>query len=146
MSFIKRLLEFLLSLVTFSAIIYFIEPPKSWTQASIFQILIFFIPLLLLFTLLLNLVLNHLARSFSLALGLEVVIVLWAVDYFNIVSLLLTGLITGLLLYIVPKTRAIKGLRAKRLRLTESQNQSKLSLFPPAGGRKLPRFRRREER
>ncbi len=91
---LKRIFFMLLSLVLIVLIVYFIEPPLSWENASIFQILVFFVPLLLFFTTLINLFLNYTPGSFALGLGFMFIIVLWAVNLFNFATFLITFLIT----------------------------------------------------
>lgn len=105
MSFLKRFLLFTISLTFFSYIIYFTEPPKSWDQASNFQILIFFIPLLLLVTFFTNLFLNYLPRSFSIGLGVLVMTVLKGVNQLNSLTFSLTILLIALLFWFIPKSR-----------------------------------------
>jgi len=95
--FLKRILPALLAITAFGLIVYYITPPASWTDASVFQILIFFIPLLASLTLLLNIFLSVYSKSFSIALGLMVLLVLKSVDELNPVTAFLTILSSYLL-------------------------------------------------
>ena len=105
MPLLRRILLAVLLGLIFAGIVYFIAPPKSWVEASYFQILIFFIPLLLFMTYFINIFLNYLPRSFSIALGLFLIIVLQAVRQLNYITFGSAVLIAGLLYWFVPKTR-----------------------------------------
>lgn len=108
MGIFKRVLLALFFATILGSVVYFIEPPKSWGDASTFQILIFFIPFLLFATLLVDLFLNHLPRSFAIGLGLLMVVSLKALDKFNIITVTLIALATALLVWFIPKSRLTK--------------------------------------
>ena len=95
--FLIRVLPALIFTSIFILVVYFIPPPPSWAEASIFQILIFFLPLLIALTLLLNIFLRLFSKSFSIALGLMVLVVLRSVDELNIVTIFLTITLSYLL-------------------------------------------------
>lgn len=78
-------------------VIFFTEYPKSLTEASIFQLLSFFIPLFLALTLTLNIFLKSIIRSILISFGIIILLVLKALDSLNIVSALLTIIAVGLL-------------------------------------------------
>ncbi len=108
MPFLRRLLLLILFALIFFGVIFFIEPPKSWIEASSFQILILFIPLLGFLTFLINLFLNFLARSFALALGVFIIIATQALNQLNILTVILIASAIGLLLWLIPKSRLTK--------------------------------------
>lgn len=105
MGIFKKVLPVLIFAAILLGVIYLIEPPRSWGQASTFQILILFIPLLFFFTFFINLFLDYLPRSFALGLGLLMVAALKALDKFNILTLSLVALATALLVWFIPKSR-----------------------------------------
>jgi hypothetical protein len=126
---IKKLLPFFIFLGVVAAVIYFVEPPKSWTQASNFQILIFFIPLLLTFTFFINIFLNFLPWSFIVGLGLMMLVVLWAIGTFTYLSLGMVVFLTAICIKLFPKFNYPRKLRMNpfRKRLTSDENIPKLT-------------------
>lgn len=99
----KRTLYFLLSLALFYYVLNYVQAPSSWPQASNFQILSFFIPLLISYTFFINIFLNNLLRSFALGLGLFALTVLKALNLFNLITAPL-ALALALMLFIrLPK-------------------------------------------
>lgn len=105
MLFLRRILLFLLSLSILSSVIYFITPPKSWPEASVFQILIFFIPLLLTYSTFVNLLVQYLPHSFILGLGLVTLTVLYSINSLNLFSAPLTLALTLIAIKIFPKLK-----------------------------------------
>ena len=105
MSFIRRFLLALIFTIFFGLVIYLVEPPKSWGEASYFQILIFFIPYVVFITYLSNLFLNNLLRSFATGLGFVMIALLLATNQFNYLTLSLVILVTILLFWFIPKSR-----------------------------------------
>lgn len=112
MSFLKRLVLILLFGAIFAGVIYFVPAPSSWAQASVVQILAFFIPLLLFLTFLANLYARNILKSFSLALGFMVLIVLKSIDSLNPVTFTLVAVATILLATSFRSTRIV--IRRKR--------------------------------
>ncbi len=110
MSFLTRLLFVVLFAGILSCIIFFTPPPKTWETASITQILSLFIPLLLLFTGIINLLLNHIMRSFAFGLGLMFITTLQSLDKLNIVTIFFVVILTILLYRFLPN----RGLTIKR--------------------------------
>ncbi|MBI2022731.1 hypothetical protein HYS97_02700 [Candidatus Daviesbacteria bacterium] len=108
MPFLKRLLYAFVFGIVFFCVIFFVNPPKSWTQASYFQILIFFIPLLLFFTFFVNIFLNYLPRSFAISIGLLIIVVLQALGQLNYLYLIFIAFAISLLVWFIPKSRAKK--------------------------------------
>lgn len=117
--------KFLLALIfgaILAAVLNFIEPPKSWGDASTFQILILFIPLLLFFTFFINLFLNYLPRSFAVGLGLLMFSVLKALGSFNLATTTLIALTTALLVWFIPKSRLTKNPKIPKLTLVRKRH------------------------
>lgn len=96
---INQLLPFILSLVLISLIIFYLEPPKSWPEASNLQILLIFIPLMFVSITLINLLLNNLTKSSILGLGLVCLAVLQAGRQLNIPTTIIVITTTFLILY-----------------------------------------------
>lgn len=121
MLFLKRLSAFFISISCLASVIYFVEPPSSWPQASLFQILAFFIPLLFTLTFLLNLFLRYLPYAFISSLGCVVLIALYSTNLFNLFSVPLTLALTLIAIRIFPK------IYLPRFRLTRNTKIPKLS-------------------
>lgn len=92
--------------------------PKSLTQADIFQILAFLIPLFFALTFTFNIFLKSTPSSTTLSLGIIFLLILKALDSFNFVTVALTILASWLLFSYFRKTRRS---------LTKLQKISKLS-------------------
>ncbi len=127
---LKKLLPFLVFLSVFIGIIYYIPPPSSWSEASIFQILIFFIPLLFLLTFFINIFTGYSARSFAISLGIIVLLVLKSVDELNLTTFFLT-LVTTILLSTTFKKPTLKERRPlfRKNGLTSKLRIPKLTKF-----------------
>jgi hypothetical protein len=98
---IKVLLLLALALIfwgIFIWVIFYIEPPKSLTEANLLQIAYFFIPLYLAIIFSVNLLLKSLPASGSIALGIVILLTLKALDLFNFLYVTIT-LIATLLLF-----------------------------------------------
>lgn len=106
----------------FIAIIIYAEPPKSWQEASIFQILAFFLPLLFITTLLIDIFLKYVPHSFIFALGLILGLAFYAVNQLNFLTGILVLLITILSFRLFPK------MKLPRFRLTQTQKIPKLHM------------------
>lgn len=130
---IKKLVPFLVFLGILASVIYYITPPPSWAEASTFQILIFFIPLLLTLTFFINIFLGFLPRSFIVGLGLMMLVVLWAINTFNYLSLGIVIFLTAICLKLFPKFNYPRKLRMgifrkkAHLGLTKEENIPKLT-------------------
>lgn len=80
----------------FILVIFQVEYPKSLTQASLWQILAFFIPLFLAFLFLLNIFVNFFIVSCIISTGLILLLILKSLDALNLV----TGGLTLLAVYL----------------------------------------------
>lgn len=98
MTVIKKIIPTLIFGVIFILVILNITPPQTFTTATIFQILLFFIPLLFFLTSALNLVFNFYLKSFVVSLGIILLLVLKALDFINILTIGITILAIVLLI------------------------------------------------
>lgn len=90
-----------LSLLFLVLVIIKVPAPNSWKEASIFQILIFIIPILMSLVLLLRIFLKNLTISFLLGLSLLMLLVLKIVDMLNSFSILVVlSVCIGLIMYL----------------------------------------------
>lgn len=122
MSGFKKLLLFLFFAGLFVSVVIFVEPPISWQQASLFQIMSFFLPLVLAMTLLIDLLIHYLPHSFILSLGLILIMAFYSVNQLNILTGLLVLLITAFSWRVFPK------MKLPRFRLTYGPKIPKLHL------------------
>jgi hypothetical protein len=130
--FVKKLLFFFSFLALFVLVILYIEPPKSWPEASIFQMMAFFLPILLAITALVDILMHYLPHSFILALGIILGLAFYAVNQLNILSGLLVLLITLLSYRVFPK------MKLPRFRLTSGSKIPKLHMRK----QEVPKIRR----
>lgn len=97
----KFLPKLLLPLIFWAAFIYIVntfEPPQTFTQISLFQILLFFIPLFLAILFTINLIIRFLLFSLTISLAMCLLILLKGLGGLNPISGLLTLFAFGLLL------------------------------------------------
>jgi len=117
---VRLFLKILLSLIFWGVFIYVvfqIPYPESLTQASINQLLYFFIPLFLALIFTSNLLLKSILRSILISFGIILLLVLKALDSLNIVSALLTIIAVGLLIsYFKTPTSLTSGSNIPKLR------------------------------
>lgn len=135
MLLLKRFFLFFISLGILFYVIYFTTPPKSWADASIIQILEFFLPLLFSITFLVDLFFDFLPRSFSIGLGGMVLVTLESVGQFNILTVAIC-LAATILLATSFKKPPLREQRAKSLPEKKELKQNKLRS-------KLLKFKRR---
>lgn len=98
MLLVKKLLPVLLFGIILGLVILNITPPDSLTSASPWQIIIFFLPLFLFLTFLINILFGFLLRSLIISLGILLLLVLKSLDSLNLVSVLITLIAVGLLI------------------------------------------------
>ncbi|MBI2596321.1 hypothetical protein HYW46_06325 [Candidatus Daviesbacteria bacterium] len=125
MHILKKIFLVVFSTLILGAVIYFVEPPNSWENASIFQILVFFIPLLFFFSSIFNVFIISFPKSFVLGLGLMFITVLWAIGRISITSVVITAIATILLFTSLPKSRFTRPSKG----LTSASKASTLSKF-----------------
>ena len=105
-------LKIILSLISwglFLYVLFFMEYPKSLTQASPFQLLVFFTPLYFAISFSLYLIIKNLVVCLVISLGIILLLILKALDSLNFVSGGL-AIISVLLLvsYFNPSTRSVR--------------------------------------
>jgi hypothetical protein len=96
--FIIKLFLALFFWAGFIGVLIFIPYPESFTQANLFQLACFFIPLFFGLFFSLNLLLKPILFSTTISIGLIILLVLKALNYFNFLSIGLTLTTTLLLL------------------------------------------------
>lgn len=119
---IRKLLAFTFFLALFVAVILYIEPPGSWREANIFQILAFFLPILLAITALVDILVHYLPHSFILSLGIILLLAFFGAGQLNLLTGALVVLITVFCFRIFPK------MKLPRFRLTRSSKIPKLHM------------------
>ena len=129
---IKRLVSFCLFLGMFVLVILYVPPPTSWEEASVFQILAFFLPILLGVTALVDILVHYLPHSFIVGLGVILIIAFLGVNQLNFLTGTLVILITAFSFRMFPR------MRMPRFRLTSGSKIPKLHI----GRIEEPRIRR----
>lgn len=122
MIFIKKITLILIFGIIFAWIIFQIEPPQSLTTASTIQLVLFFLPLLLFLTFLINLFFQFWVRSLIIGLGITVMIALKGLDSLNLISLLLIFLAVFFLSRAFKKNNK-KAYQAKILKISKLEKQ-----------------------
>ena len=125
MELFKKTFLVLASLLIFLYVIFFIEPPKSWQLASYFQILVFFIPILMFFTFLADILIDYLPKSFLIGL----LLMLFGVFYSSGILNIFTGIVLFVFLIMSLKYFPDKGLHFFGRSLTRFTKMPKLSRF-----------------
>lgn len=123
MKVLKRFLLLLLSASLFILVITQIEPPNSWNEASTFQILIFFLPILLIFTFLANLFLHKAWVSFLVGLLGLLLLVLKTASVLNTLTVVILVAIFATLGFFIRKYSLTKHNRVPKLSGLRKQNK-----------------------
>lgn len=135
MILLKKILLTLIPLAALTGVVYFVPAPPSWPEASALQILAFFLPLLLFFTFLTNILFSYLPHAFIAGLGLMFIIVLQASNQISILSVVLTLAATILLIRLFPKMnywfRLTRSTKIPKISQLDSSSSSR----PPKEGR-----------
>lgn len=126
MNFLKRLIPVLFYASLWGLVVYYVEPPKSWPEATPWQILAFFLPLTLGLAFIINLFLNYFPHSFIASLGLQMLLVLYAINQLTPISGGIVIVFTILFIKLFPKVRLLP-----RIKLTPLLK--KLKILPPEG-------------
>lgn len=93
----SKIIPILVSWGVFIYVILQVPYPETLTQASLLQILVFFIPLFLAFIFTFNSFLKNIFSSCSISLGIIFILTLKSLDSLNIVTSALTIIATSLL-------------------------------------------------
>lgn len=115
MKLLKKLLPALIFGLTLGLVIYLIEPPKSLSQASPSQLGLFFIPLILLLTFLLNLYFKLWPKSLVAGMGVAILFLLQGGDSLNLLTGGLVFAITILVLKFIKKKNHLYQPKISRL-------------------------------
>ncbi len=118
----KLLINFIPALASFGVlalVIFFVPYPESITQASIFQLLAFFVPLFLGVTFSANLFFKSYPSSVSISLGVSILLLLLSLNSLNLATAIITIVTVALLL---SQFKTVK----PKLRLSKPDNRSKL--------------------
>lgn len=125
MLLVKKIILALLPLVAVVAVVYYLPAPASWPQASPIQILAFFIPMLLFFTFLSNILYSYLPHAFLTGLGCMFLLVLQTSNQLNIWTGALVILVTILVVRFFPKInykfKLTRGSKIPKLTGTEKE-------------------------
>lgn len=132
---IKRLFSFFLFTGLFLLVVFYIPAPASWQEASVFQITVFFLPILLAITSLADILVHYLPHSFILALGAILLLAFFGARQLNFLTAILVILVTAFCFRIFPK------MKLPRFRLTPSSKIPKLHMQKQEAP-KLRRLRR----
>ena len=125
MYFLQRLLLTILSSLIFYYVLNYVEPPKSWPEASTFQILIFFLPLLSAITFFLNIFLCNILRSFVVSLGVIFALVLLAIKQLTPLTAALTFFVTGIIFVYTPTIRYFHTRKLRKIAHLSKDNHHK---------------------
>lgn len=106
----------------FLLVVFYVEPPLNWEQASIFQIIAFFLPLLLALTTLLDLGVRYVPHSFIISLGAMLLLAFYSVRLLNYLTGTLVILVAAFLVRVFPR------MKMPRFRLTPGSKIPKLHI------------------
>lgn len=120
MLIIQKILLTFLPLIVLALVIYYLPAPKSWPEATAIQILAFFLPLLLFFTFLSNILFSYLPHAFITGLGLMFLVVLYTAGQFNVLTGGLVIALTIISIRFFPRFRY-------KFRLTKSSKIPKIT-------------------
>lgn len=138
MVLVKKIIAFWVCLIIFALVIIYTEPPKSWAEASVFQLLAFFLPILIAMTALLDILVHYFPHSFIISSGVIMALAFYAVNQLNWLTAILAILITAFFVRVFPK------MKLPRFRLTGSSKIPKLhmSSSPKVEEPRIRRLRR----
>ena len=137
MKLLTKVLLVILSLMILATVAYYVPAPQTWFEASIWQILAIFLPMLAFFVFLSDILINYFPRSFLMGLGLMFIVVLQATGQLNFVTGIVTLLITITLVKTFPKARF-------KFKLTSAAKINKLRLSGEGEPKRLSRRERRK--
>ena len=123
MPILRRILTAIIISIPLIAVIDFVPYPKSWEAASVFQILSFFITLLLAVTFLFNIFLNYLPRSFIGGLSVVLIAMLQALGFLNQITAVVIILLTQVAIIFFPKIRVLKSTNIPKLKKLGKQKR-----------------------
>lgn len=134
--FLRKILLLSVFALLFTFVIIYMEPPTSWREASVFQIMAFFLPLLLTVITFTDFFIRYLPHSFILSLGIILGLAFYAVNQLNFLSAILVFLIILFSWRVFPK------MKLPRFRLTGRSKIPKLHMQKQELPKKRHRLRR----
>lgn len=134
--FVYKILVLLACTSLFILVLFYVEAPESWDSATTFQIMAFFLPLLVGITAIIDILVHYYPHSFIIALGSIVALAFFGVGQFNIWTGSLVVLATALSVRLFPR------MKLPRFRLTVGSKIPKLSMSNTAKKLEEPRIRR----
>lgn len=134
--FVYKIFILLICASLFVLVLFYVEAPESWATASTFQIVAFFLPLLIGLTAIIDILMHYYPHSFIISLGAIVCLAFFGVGQLNIWTASLVILVTALSVRLFPK------MKLPRFRLTAGSKIPKLSMSNPPKKVEEPRIRR----
>lgn len=119
MTALKKIVLILCCGLIFGVVCWTLEPPQSLAQATISQILLFFVPLFFLLALLINIFFGLFFRSLIISSGLIILLVLKSLDTLNLATLSLTFLVTFLMVISFKKWKPLTPANIRSLKLKQ---------------------------
>lgn len=114
---IKKILPVIFFGCLLGLVVWFTSPPASLTEASVFQLLLFFIPLFFLLTFTINLCFDLFSKSLVLSIGILLLLIFRSLDLLNIFSFLLISLATIFLAVSIKKSKTFGQPKIQSLKL-----------------------------
>lgn len=134
--FLYKVILILVCASLFILVLFYVEAPASWDSATTFQIVVFFLPLLIGLTAIIDILMHYYPHSFIISLGAIVCLAFFGVGQLNIWTGSLVALSTALSVRLFPK------MKLPRFRLTAASKIPKLSMSNPPKKIEEPRIRR----
>lgn len=120
--FLYKVILLLVCASLFILVLFYVEAPVSWGSATTFQIVVFFLPLLIGLTAIIDILMHYYPHSFIISLGAIVALAFFGVGQLNILTCSLVILVTALSVRLFPK------MKLPRFRLTVGSKIPKLSM------------------
>lgn len=100
-----KALPIIVSAVILGLVLFYIEPPQSFNESSIFKFVLFFIPFFTLITFSTNLYFRFLPKSILIALTVVVILICKLLNFLNSITILIILSITLLLIIFIKKSK-----------------------------------------
>lgn len=140
MAEVKKYLPIPFSAVLFLIVVWQIKPPEALIQASLLQLVLFFLPIFFFFVFLTNLYFKFFLKSILVSLAIIVILVLKALNGLNLLSLAFIPLSLTLIIKVIPSPT--KKTRFNRPQAVENP-PSLLKTIPKAKPPKISRMERK---
>lgn len=89
MTLFKQIVPVLILGGILGLVIWQVQPPRSLATASIFQLLVFFLPFFLFLAFLINLYFQFILRSLLISLGITLLLILKSLNSLNIITVII---------------------------------------------------------